>query len=536
MEVNTNQSMHDFIKEAALSENREKISYFGNKITASSLFEEIDKIAYFLQQRVAVGESVAICLPNIPQAIFAFYAINKIGAVANIVHPKIKSPALIKILEETNTKWIFILDKFLGIHAKQLKENGIMAIGCSAQYYMKGVTKLLLSANVILYPKNAIKYTHIIKQKINSEESKKINTSGQSPAVLLHSSGTSGEPKTVVLSNYAFNELAYNVYKLVKSSVKVELDGNDGMLMILPMFHGFGLGICVHLMMFYGRSILLPVYREKAVVSLMKKESVEIISGVPSMFRRLADYKNFGGEYLSKLKLIFCGGDKLESVVKTRFEDILQIHGSDAKIMEGYGLSETASVVTINVDGKDDGSLGVPLPGVELKIDDSVEYSKEKGEGEILISTPSIMKGYLNGNNPVDVDKKGKIWLHTGDIGYIDENGKLFYRGREKRMIKIGGVNIFPQEVEKKAEEILEVVYACAIRIVYQNKPALKLIVVTNDNKLSSALKFKITNKIREELLPYAVPKIIEKVEKMELNVMGKVDYKFYEEAEKNKI
>lgn len=533
--VNTNQSMHDFIKEVAFDKNREKINYFGNKITAEVMFEEVDKIAGFLQQRVAVGESVAICLPNIPQAIFAFYAINKIGAVANIVHPKIKTPALIKILEETNTKWIFILDKFLSIHSRQLKENGIMAIGCSAGYYMKGFKKILLSADVIFYPKNAIKFTDIIKEKTIEEQSSIRNTTGQSSAVLLHSSGTSGEPKTVVLSNYAFNELAYNVYKLVTSSVKVDLNGDDGMLMILPMFHGFGLGICVHLMMFYGRTVLLPVYREKAVVSLMKKESVEIISGVPSMFRRLADYKKFGGDYLSKLKLIFCGGDKLESAVKEKFEGILQKYGSETKIMEGYGLSETASVVTINIDGKNDGSLGVPLPGVELKIEESAEYSKEKGVGEILISTPSLMKGYLNGKNPTTIDKKGRIWLHTGDIGYLDENGKLHYRGREKRMIKIGGVNIFPQEVEQKAEELPEVVYACAVRIIFENKPALKLIVVTKDHKLSPALKYRITSKIREELLPYAVPKIIEKAEKMELNVMGKVDYKFYEKAENNK-
>ncbi len=522
-EINTNQSMHDFVKEAALGENREKISYFGNKITVNETFAEIDKIACFLQKKVAVGESVAICLPNIPQAVFAFYAINKIGAVANIVHPKIKTPALIKILNETNTKWIFILDKFLSDHAKELKVNGITAIGCSASYYMKGVLKLISAADCLFYPNNAIKYSDIMKQECERKEPLPREAGGHSKAVLLHSSGTSGEPKTVVLSNYAFNELARNVYKLVTDSGKATLDGNDGMLMILPMFHGFGLGICVHLMMFYGRTVLLPVFREKAVVSLLKREKVELLSGVPNMYRRLAQYKKFGGEYLSNLKLIFCGGDKLESSVKEKFEGILQKFGSETKIMEGYGLSETASVVTINIDGKDDGSLGVPLPGVELKTD--------KNSGEILISTPSIMEGYLNGENPIEIDSDGKKWLHSGDIGYLDDNGKLYYRGRIKRMIKIGGVNIFPQEVEQKVEEIFGIVHACAVRTVFENKPALKLIVVTKDNKLSSALKNKIISKIREELLPYAVPKIIERADKLKLNMLGKVDYKHYEQG-----
>lgn len=527
-EINTNQTMYSFIKEAINGENLEKVNYFGNKINAEQMFQEIDKIAHFLQKRVAVGESVAICLPNIPQAIFCFYAINKIGAVANIIHPKIKTTALIKILEKTNCKWIFIFDRFLRLHSRELQEHGIMSIGCSASFYMKNYAKMSAVMERHLYPKNAIKYAEILKEQ--DEEIVEARIGGNHTAVLLHSSGTTGDPKTVMLSSYAFNELAANVFELVQS--KAEVKKTDGMLMILPMFHGFGLGICVHLMMYFGRAILLPVFKEKNVIKLLKQEKVEMISGVPSMFRRLGNYKKFGGEYLSNLKLIFCGGDKLESAVKNKFESILQKYGSDTKIMEGYGLSETASVVTINVDGKDDGSLGVPLPNVQIKIENGNTECKANEIGEIVISSPSMMKGYLEGVSPFYYDKMGKRWIKTGDIGYKNEEGKLFYKGREKRLLKVGGVNIFPQEVERIVEEMPEISYVCAIRIIYENKPALKLLVVTRDGKLSANLKNRIINRIKEELLPYAVPKIIERTDKMVLSVMGKVDYKHYEKLE----
>lgn len=557
--IDTNQSMYSYIKEAINGQNLEKVSYFGNKISSETMFDEIDKIACFLQEKVAVGECVAICLPNIPQAIFCFYAINKIGAVANIIHPRIKTRALIKILQETNCKWIFMFDRFLREHSKALKENNIMAVGCSASFYMKGITKLVASAQRCFYPQNTVKYTDIVCGGIKNIENRTF--SGQADAVLLHSSGTTGEQKTVKLSSYAFNELAQNVKELVLSSYSVK--ETDGMLMILPMFHGFGLGICVHLMMLYGRAIQLPVFSQSKVVKLLKKEKVEIISGVPSMFRRLANYKKFGGKYLANIKLLFCGGDKLESEVKQKFENILKKYGSDTKIMEGYGLSETASVVTINIDGKDDGSLGVPLPRVELKIscdataekentaltkENTADIEKANAElgaanyncvgnvGEILISTPSVMNGYLKGDSPIVLDEQGNKWLRTGDIGYLDNDGKLYYKGREKRMHKVGGVNIFPQEVEKKAEELAEIVHACAVRMIFDGKPALKLLVVTNDGKLSFGLKNKITNKIREELLTYAVPKIIENADKLKLTMLGKVDYKYYEDLEQQRL
>ena len=211
IKVDTNMSMYSYIKEAINGKNLEKVNYFGNKISSKTMFEEIDKVACYLQKKVAIGESVAICLPNIPQAIFCFYAINKIGAVANIIHPKIKTKALIKILKETNCKWIFIFDRFLSEHSKELAENGITAIGCNAGYYMKGFTKFIASARC-LYPKNTISYTSIIRQDTVKYEERTF--SGQDTAVLLHSSGTTGEQKTVLLSSYAFNELAQNIIVL----------------------------------------------------------------------------------------------------------------------------------------------------------------------------------------------------------------------------------------------------------------------------------------------------------------------------------
>ena len=533
---NTNQSMIGYIKDALTDLKQTKISYFGNKFSAEEVFNDVACVGTFLKHNgVKKGDSVIICLPNIPQGVVALYAINSVGAIANVVHPKIGTDGLVRIVKETNTKWVFMFDRFVSKHRKSLKNLGVTIISCRATDCMLGMHKIIrfsepnmvLKTNVITYNRTLVKPRHY-----------EIDIKGEETAVYLHSSGTTGEPKTVLLSNYAMNELADNLYKHVGGS-EIGLRDGDGMMMILPLFHGFGLAVCVHFMMYFGRIIMIPMFTAKASVRSLRKDNIQFITCVPNMLRKMMEVKGIEGDHLKNLRAIFVGGDKLDDTLRDRMQELLVRNGSQGVCVEGFGLSETASVTHVNVTGKKGGTVGLPMPNITTKIVDENGEEVEPGiEGELLLSCSTMMTGYLNTDNDnITVDENGVRWLDTGDRAIVDEEGYLYYKGRNKRMLKIGGVNIYPQEVEAVAAKIEGIRFACAVRIKQANgKPALKLLVVLQKGvELTSSLKQKICNQISSHILPYATPRVIEKVDEIVMTGMGKTDYRYYENLEQNK-
>lgn len=518
--MNTNQSMTGFIKESAKDLNSTKLLYNSRSFTTAQVFADVSSVATFLRTHgVGKGDSVIICLPNIVQAVVAVYAINAAGAVANIAHPKIGTDGLIRIAEESNTKWLFIFDRFYRKHKKALKENGIKAIVCRISDCAGTGLKLPRPPK----GKDAYSYNSTLVKPIDFD----LEIDGKDPAVYLHSSGTTGDSKTVVLSNLAMNELAVNIHDCVKPA-----DGTT-MLMALPIFHGFGLGVCLHLMMMFGKIALLPAFSAKKAINTMRRREINYMAVVPNMLRRLVAQKSFSGKKLAGLKEIFVGGDKLDEGLKKEAEKIMAKSGSSCRICEGYGLSETASVTHINIDRKDGGTVGKPIGGVKVKIVSDGKEAASGEDGEIYISSNSMMNGYLKGEADFEIDENGVKWLKTGDLGHVDDEGYLYYRGREKRLVKIGGVNIFPQEIENAADEIEEIVNSCAVRTLWNGKPAVRLLVELKDGeKLTSSLKQKISDVITSKIMPYAAPKYIETEGKLKMTGMGKTDYRYYEERE----
>lgn len=520
--MDTRKSMFAFIREEMRNADAEKIYYYGNRIDAGTLLSHIDAVAAFLSKKgVGKGDSVGICLPNIPQAAIALYAVNKIGAVANVMHPKIGSESLKEIAARTKTKALFLFDRFLKPHLSE-PMGGVTVVYCRMSDYMPGIKKLFRFTEPFMGMSECVPFLAALKER-GAEEAV---SDGTEPAVYLHSSGTTGAPKTVVLSSYAFNELAANVFDSVKDVCRITED--FGVLMILPLFHGFGLGICVHLALVKARVIMVPLFRARATVRLMKREPVNVIPGVPGMFRRLLEQKGFKGEFLKNIKLMFCGGDRLEPRLKRAFEERLVSFGCDTPIMEGYGLSEVASVATINTFAPGNGSLGRGISKVMLKAVKDGGDCVPGETGEIYISSPSVMNGYLGGEDDRVTEADGRRWLATGDVGYLDEDGCLFFRERIKRIAKIGGVNVFPQEIEETAARFRGVKQACAVRTEFNGKAAIKLIIVT-ENRADGRFKSELSSFIRRELTPYAVPKIIEELPSIRKNALGKSDYRFYE-------
>ncbi|MFW5779845.1 MAG: class I adenylate-forming enzyme family protein, partial [Bacillota bacterium] len=300
----------------------------------------------------------------------------------------------------------------------------------------------------------------------------------------------------------------------------------------------FGLGICIHLALSNFKIVMMPRFKAKDAIKLIKKHRINYLAGIPPMYEKMLKEKSFDGRYLSSLLYIFCGAEKLNQKIKKEFDSILKKNNCTAEIFEGYGLSEVASVLTVNVKGENKaGTQGKPIDGARIKI------VNKKGKecppnvaGETLAQSKSMMISYLDNNNDdiFHIDKDKQKWLKTGDLGYLDEDGYYVFKDRIKRIIKIAGVNIFPSEIEQTVCKMKEVDMACVVRSQKDNKPCTKLYIKLNKAfKYSVLIENRIKSVIEEEFIKYAVPCQIIPVEKMHLTLMGKVDYGKYEMMER---
>lgn len=500
-----------------------KIEYYGTKFTVGESIENILKVGGFLVSNQLSGKSVGVMLPNIPEAIFTLYACGATGSICNLINPRLPTIRLKQILTTTDTKVLFLYDAIYKKHSEMLKELGIKVILCSPFYYRKSLQALYQFTslgNKALYFERVLRSEKCIPNKSNGTEA----------VAYIHSGGTTGEPKTVVLSSYALNSLAQSILTTVHPNKTYDAQ-KDAMLMTLPIFHGFGLGVCAHTIACACRIVLEPRFLARESVKMIKKYKITHLAGVPAMYRKMLGVKGLHDGRLKGVINAFCGGDSLSGLVKEQFDNALKNSGSDAEIVEGYGLSETASVVTVGIKGKTKpNSQGSALKGNEIRIYDSERICKANEIGEILVNTSSLMNGYLGGERGNIVEIDGKEFLKTGDLGYLDEEGYLFYKERSKRSIKIGAINIFPQEIERVARDLGEIVECCASRAYKDGKPYIRLHIQLEEGvAFNSSLENKIKRKIEREIVRYAVPRqfILEK--EIKRTQMGKIDFNYYE-------
>ena len=490
--------------------SREKIVYRGQRLTGDDFLRQVKRLAAYLTcLGVKRGDVVAIALPNVPQAIIALYAADALGCVVNLLSPKLGEEGLRKAVGP-DTKVLFLLPSM----RKKAKSVYVPKIFCGLTEY--GALKWFF----LISPFFSGTFSHAMTVGADMPLPDYFGKrEGEEPAFLLHSAGTTGDPKTVVLSSDALNSLVDNVMTAVKKLT--DADPEMGMLACLPLFHGFGLGIGIHLAMSRIRCLPMARFSAKKAVRIMKTDKVSVLAGVPSMFRKLAERKDFDGAFLKNIELIFCGGDRLDPAVKEKFEAILRKNDCYTPVMEGYGMSEAASVVTINVSRPDNASVGQPIPGVEIAVD---------AEGEILLRSESMMLGYLEEGRivPCQREHDGKSYFPTGDVGEL-RDGDLYLFDRKKRTIKIGGNNVFPKEIEEIALRHPSVEDAVAARITWEGKPAVKLLIVPT-KKAGPHIENELRELIGREASRYSVPRVIERVKEIKKTPLGKSDYRYYEE------
>ena len=488
------------------------------------------------------GDKVTICMANTPQALDCFYALNYLGAIPNMIHPLSAAQEIAFYLNFSKSKAILTLDQFY--------------------YKVAGIVPQLENPTEILIAKVAdelpVPLNMLYPMTKSARAVKKLPKTGytlwydmvragkdvvlEPPkgryddcGAILYSGGTTGTTKGIMLSNLNFNALALQT--IAASGFTMDEISDMKMLSVMPVFHGFGLGIGIHTPLVAGGTcILIPQFNVKIYADTLVKQKPNLIPGVPTLFEALLRAENLENADLSFLKGIFSGGDSLSPELKKKVDAFLREHNCTEQIREGYGTTEcvTASCLTPK-DYARQGSIGVPFPDTYYKIvaPGTVNEVEPNTEGEICISGPSVMLGYMD--NPQETANTlrrhydGRIWLHTGDLGYMDQDGFVYFRQRIKRMIVTSGYNVYPSQLENIIDAN-EKVLLIGVKDPYRVQRVKAYVVPMPGVEPTEELKKEILDYCAVHIAKYAMPREIEFRKELPKTLVGKVAYRVLEE------
>lgn len=518
---------------ASMYPSNTAVNYYGNKISYKELLSETDKCAAALKyMECGPGDHVAVILPNIPQAVMLFYACSRIGAICDMIHPLSAVNELKDYIRTSNAKLVFAFEDVLH-NLEFLAGSGSKVFSVSASDYLPSLARI--GFRFRSKQEKTIESYVTFKRFISHGEERCscLNDLGfadqDEPCAMLYTGGTTGKSKGVLLTSRNFN---YSAIEAIDSCGCL-LPG-DKLLAVLPVFHGFGLGVGVHTVMAYGgTSVLLPIFKLKRFLKLIEKYKPEVIAGVPAIFGAMI--ANDADVDMSFVKLVISGGDRLPPEMQRRFNDLLKRHGSKAVIRQGYGLTECLSGVCLMPAGcLKENCLGLPYKDNNIMIADTVsdEICEPGVKGEIIISGPSVMMGYFAETNENDTVLKvrpdGSTWLYTGDLGHMDDEGYLFFDSRIKRMIVTNGYNVYPSVLEDiicSCKGIRECAVAgvpdelrgeiCKAYIVFES----------DDEDANAEALMSVKEELALNVAKYALPKAYISIDSLPRTSMGKVDY-----------
>ena len=504
--------------------------FMGKKTSYTEFMKRIHAAAKGLYKMgIRKGDKVTICMANTPQALDCFYALNRIGAIPNMIHPLSAAQEIAFYLNFSQSKAILTLDQFYEKVASiqpQLKNPTTILVA-------KVADELPIPLNVLYpmtkaaravkkLPKTGYTLWYDMVRAGKGVTLPPISNRYDACGAILYSGGTTGTTKGIMLSNLNFNALALQTS--AASGFTLEEISNMKMLSVMPVFHGFGLGIGIHLPLINGATcILIPQFNVKTYAETLVKQKPNLIPGVPTLFEALLRADNLEGADLSFLK----------------------DHGCSEQIREGYGTTEcvTASCLTPK-DYARQGSIGVPFPDTFYKIVEPGTTNEVEAniEGEICISGPTVMLGYMD--NPEETRQTlrrhydGRIWLHTGDLGHMDQDGFVYFRQRIKRMIVTSGYNVYPSQLENIIDANEKVLMSCVIGVKdpYRVQKVKAYVVPMPGVEPTEELKKEILEYCSGRIAKYAMPREIEFRKELPKTLVGKVAYRVLEEEANAKV
>ncbi|MDJ0782541.1 MAG: AMP-binding protein [Desulfosarcinaceae bacterium] len=561
---------------AARSPGAVAYDFFGKQAAYAQFLAEIDRCATALAaMEVRPGDRVTIAMPTCPQAIICFYALNKLGAVASMIHPLSTRTEIEFYLNLSRSRFALTLDafyaKFQAVRPNTGLETLILAripdylppIKRWGFNLTKGrkIAKVPPDADVIWW-RTMMAGCPAREAGCPAQEAgcpdredggptgkgdgDRANAADPSPAadqppkggrddgfealaVILYSGGTTGRPKGIMLSNRNF------ICEGMQVSAWGGLSEGDAILAILPVFHGFGLGVCVNAAFMGGaKSILVPQFTPKTVAKLIRAKRPNFIVGVPTLYEALNRDPLFGDTDLSCLKAAFCGADTLPRCVKERFEEIVRRQGGDTQLREGFGLTEAVTaIMAMPMTEYRENSIGIPFPDMAAKIVavGTTDELPAGEEGEICINGPAVMMGYLDQPDEtagaLQTHPDGRVWLHTGDIGRMDEDGFFYYHLRHKRLIKSSGMNVYPTQVEAQLYKHPEVREACVIGVpdAKQIERVKAFVVLKDPAQAGPEMAEILIDFCRQDLIIWSCPREVTFRESLPRTLVGKVAY-----------
>ena len=534
--------LYDAIYEASCKwSHNVALEYFDTQITYKEMVKKINRVAAALKAIGAEkGENITICMPNTPESVYMLYAVNEIGAVANMVHPLSSEKEIEDYLNQAHSKIMLCIDVSYPkveniIKNTEVEQLIVVSPSRSMDLMVRAIYKITKgrknhinkSQQIITWDKFLNKANRFIGNphaRVNSDDA----------AVIMYSGGTTGKPKGIILSNLNFNAQAVGAKYLVPELIKSE----HSFLTFLPNFHAFGLGVCIHMPLYFGcRVVLIPQFNAKKLKKYLKKYKINILVGVPTVFDYLTKLK-FGPHELKHLKGVVSGGDVVSMSIKERVNDFLKTHGSKAVLENGYGLTEASGgfIFSPRSVAKDPDGIGYPIPDNEvIVVDLKTGKEAETGEdGEIVVRGLSVMKGYLG--KPEETKRAfikvgNKKYLRTGDIGYVDEKGVFHFRSRLKRLIVSNGYNIYPANIEDITLKCKSI-SSCAV-VGREDKlrgEKVVVFVVAKPDAHERAIRRELGSIYRKYLAKYEIPREIRFIDELPKTKLAKVDFKALEQ------
>ena len=541
-------SMYEAVRESAITKkkmNSVAYEFQGKKTNYKQFLNKIEVLGKAYKSiGIDEGDMVTVCMPNTPQGVDTFYALNRIGAVPAMIHPLSAVGEIAFYINTTQSKAVLVVDLFYEKVLEALKQvkHSVKVVVAHIKDELPFPLNMLYPLTVKKKPaplpkdnKNVIDWSDFIsggkKVKLSDKFPKAEDT-----AVILFSGGTTGTSKGIKLTNLNMNALAAQV----AANAGFTMEGLR-MFSVMPLFHGFGLGVGIHTaLMASGTCIIIPQFTIKTYARDVKKYKPNVIVGVPTLYEALLRSEGFDFD-LSFLRGMFCGGDSLSVELKKKVDKFLKDHNATIQVREGYGTTEcvTASCLT-PYDTYREGSIGIPLSDTYYSIvnpnnDAELPYGEE---GEICICGPTVMKGYLNNAeetaSTLRRHEDGNLWLHTGDLGYMDEDGFVYYKQRMKRLIIVSGINVYPSQVENAIDAHPDVLLSCAVGIPdpYKMHVVKAFVVLRQGVEPSDKIKEEIIENCKKNVSRYGVPREIEFRTELPKTLVGKVAYRVLEEEE----
>ena len=515
--------------------------YYGTKITVKKLIQRIDECAdAFAALGVKQGDTVSMLSASTPESIVALYALNKIGATLNAIDPRLDKNGIARMIKGSGSKILIVIDmaypKVAAIYSDIKQKHIIVQTASTSLPFFKKIALKLVTKSQIPYGKGGVISWDTFIAGAKNGMAIEAPYVGDATVAITYTGGTTGFPKGVMLTNDSINAVAYNF----RHAGIIHEDGQR-FLGIMPIFSSYGLVCGIHMPLTMGTELaLIPRFYPLKMGEYIKKYKPEHMIATPAFYEILINSDEMKNFDLSFMLTLGSGGDSMNAGLEVKMQAFMDTHGIRYPLAQGYGMSEVSAAATFCVNDRyKKGSVGIPCIATTIGIFDP-ETGEELGyneDGEVCITGDTMMKGYFNNKAETDhVMRKhadGKIWIHSGDIGCIDEDGFVFIKGRVKRMItRFDGHKVFPITIESFIAEH-ELVQGCSViavndreRMQGQYPMAVIELVAGVDVSRRDAICREIFDLCNEQLEERGRPVAVVCVDEIPLTGVGKNDYR----------